>query len=115
MSRGLSLAPCGLVIERIESGKRIQVLRMPVSPSGRRFRCGAVAAVRVRNTVSASGNGMLPTKWTIGLCVAAALIAVISPREVYPFDIVECNPLSGAIVEHRMRYANSVSAALVHS
>jgi hypothetical protein len=27
MSRGLSLAPCGLVIERIESGKRIQVLR----------------------------------------------------------------------------------------
>jgi hypothetical protein len=39
MSRGLSLAPCGLVIERIESGKRIQVLRMPVSPSGRRSRC----------------------------------------------------------------------------
>jgi hypothetical protein len=41
---------------------------------------------------------MLPTKWTIGLCVAAALIAVISPREFYPFDIVECNLISGAIV-----------------
>ena len=50
MSRGLLLAPCGLVIERIESGKRIQVLRMPVSPSGRRSRCaksGPVAVARV--------------------------------------------------------------------
>ena len=55
---------------------------MPVSPSGRRFRCGPVAADRVRNTVSASGNGMLPTKWTIGLCAVAALIAVTSPQPI---------------------------------
>src|SRR4029434_3368932 len=57
--------------------KRIQVLRMPVSPSGRRFRCGAADAAKVRNTVSASGNGMLPTKWTIGLGAVAALIAAL--------------------------------------
>jgi hypothetical protein len=44
--------------------KRIEVLRMPVSPSGRRFKCGPVAAARGRNTVSASGNGMLPTDGT---------------------------------------------------
>ena len=44
--------------------KRIEVLRMPVSPSGRRFKCGPVAAARVRNTVSAAGNGMLPTDGT---------------------------------------------------
>ena len=37
---------------------------MPVSPSGRRFKCGPVAAARGRNTVSASGNGMLPTNGT---------------------------------------------------
>jgi len=63
--------------------KRIQVFRMPVSPSGRRFRCGPVAAARVRNTVSASGNGMLPTKWTIGLCAGAALIAALSPQPTF--------------------------------
>jgi hypothetical protein len=44
--------------------KRIEILRMPVSPSGRRFKCGPVAAARVRNTVSAAGNGMLPTDGT---------------------------------------------------
>jgi hypothetical protein len=44
--------------------KRIEVLRMPVSPSGRRFKSGPVAAARVRNTVSAAGNGMLPTDGT---------------------------------------------------
>src|SRR3954454_14517572 len=59
--------------------KRIQVLRMPGSPSGSRLRYGAVAVARVRNTVSAFGNGMLPTKWTIGLCAVAALIAAPSP------------------------------------
>ena len=37
---------------------------MPVSPSGRRFKCGPVPAARVRNTVSAAGNGMLPTDGT---------------------------------------------------
>ena len=40
----------------------IQDLRMPVSPSGRRIRCGPVALDSVRNTVSLSGSGMLPTK-----------------------------------------------------
>src|SRR5437773_8357821 len=42
--------------------KTIHILRMPVSPSGRRFRCGPAAAESVRNTVSESGNGMLPPK-----------------------------------------------------
>jgi hypothetical protein len=44
--------------------KRIEVLRMPASPSGRRFKCGPVAAARVRNTVSAAGNGRLATDGT---------------------------------------------------
>src|SRR5271167_436177 len=61
----------------------LQVFRMPVSPSGRRFRCGPVAAARVRNTVSESGNGMLPTKWTIGLCAGAALITALSPQPTF--------------------------------
>src|SRR5215470_16008132 len=80
--------------------KRIQVLRMPVSPSGRRFRCGPVAAARVRNTVSASGNGMLPTKWTIGLCAGAALIAALSPQlDRNPLDLVERNLIAAAVIE----------------
>jgi len=42
--------------------KRIHVLRIPVSPSGRRFTRGPATADNARNTVSASGSGMLPTK-----------------------------------------------------
>ena len=49
--------------------KRIQSLRMPVSPSGMRARCCPVVAPSVRNTDSVSASGMLPTKWTSGfLC-----------------------------------------------
>src|SRR5262245_36832149 len=62
--------------------KRIQVLRMPVSPSGRRTRCGPTASDTVRKTVSASGSGMLPTRCTIG-CVRSALM-VSSPCRRLP-------------------------------
>src|SRR5947209_9497484 len=55
--------------------KRIQVLRMPVSPSGSRRRCGPVTSDKVRNTLSASGSGMLPTKCTTGCCAALAMIS----------------------------------------
>src|SRR3954467_3377208 len=53
----------------------IQVLRMPVSPSGRRTRCGPAAFDRVRNTVSLSGSGMLPTKCTIGCLLRSVMDA----------------------------------------
>ena len=53
----------------------IQLLRMPVSPSGRRMRCGPVALDSVRNTVSLSGSGMLPTKCTIGCLLRSVIVA----------------------------------------
>ena len=53
----------------------IQVLRMPVSPSGRRMRCGPTAFDSVRNTVSLSGSGMLPTKCTIGCLLRSVIVA----------------------------------------
>src|SRR5687767_3329806 len=37
---------------------------MPVSPSGRRTRCGPSAPATVLKTVSLSGSGTLPTRWT---------------------------------------------------
>ena len=47
---------------------------------------------RVRNTVSASGNGMLPTKWTIGLCAGAALIATLSPQPTFARFLAAARP-----------------------
>ena len=75
MSRGLSLAPCGLVIERIESGKRIQVLRMPVSPSGRRSRCevrsGRCGQVEKAKQFLASGKGVRQVAKMAGISPAS--------------------------------------------
>ncbi len=51
----------------------IQLLRMPVSPSGSRTRCGPTAFDSVRNTVSLSGSGMLPTKCAIGRLLRSAM------------------------------------------
>jgi len=41
-------------------------LRIPVSPSGKRRRYGPVVSASLRNTVSPSGSGVLPTKCAIG-------------------------------------------------
>jgi len=75
VSRGLSLAPCGLVIERIESGKRIQVLRMPVSPSGRRSRCevrsGRCGRVEKAKQFLASGKGVRQVAKMAGISPAS--------------------------------------------
>jgi len=73
----------GLELLREIKARRPDLPVMMVTASGRRFRYGPVAAARVRNTVSASGNGMLPTKWTIGLCAGAALIAALSPQPTF--------------------------------
>ena len=54
-----SIAGCST---RTSCKKRIQVLRMPVSPSGRRRRWGPATSARVRNTASASTNRMLPNQ-----------------------------------------------------
>src|SRR4029079_17024513 len=54
---------------------RIQLLRMPVSPSGRRMRCGPTALDSVRNTAALSGSGMLPTKCTIGCLLRSVIVA----------------------------------------
>src|SRR5947207_9007050 len=61
--------------------KRIQVLRMPVSPSGSRRRCGPATSDKVRNTLSASGSGMLPTKCTTG-CLAVAPMSPLSIQAI---------------------------------
>src|SRR4029077_16410722 len=54
-----SIAGCST---RTSCKKRIQVLRMPISPSGRRRRWGPATSARVRNTASASTNRMLPNQ-----------------------------------------------------
>jgi len=46
---------------------QIQRLLSPVSPSGMRLIDAPSARQTVRNTVSESGNGMLPTKCTVRL------------------------------------------------
>ena len=48
-------------------------------------------------------------KWTIGLCVAGALIAAISRESFDPFDIVEWSLISDAIVEHCVADAGSTA------
>jgi len=58
---------------------------MPVSPSGSRFRCGPVAAARVRNTVSASGNG---------ISAVATLVAEVAWGRIRP--VILC-PLASRI------------------
>src|ERR1700730_4124616 len=47
---------------RTSCKKRIQVLGLPVPPSGRRRRWGPATSARVRNTASASTNRMLPSR-----------------------------------------------------
>src|SRR4051812_7889549 len=63
----------------------IQLLRMPVSPSGRRVRYGPVALDKVRNTVSLSGSGMLPTKCTIGCWLRSVIVSCPCPavRQIF--------------------------------
>src|SRR5882724_12311817 len=63
----------------------IQLLRMPVSPSGRRTRRGPTAFDSVRNTVSLSGSGMLPTKCTIGCWLRSVIVARPCPavRQIF--------------------------------
>src|SRR3954462_4020077 len=63
----------------------IQLLRIPVSPSGRRTRCGPTAFDSVRNTVWLSGSGMLPTKCTIGCRLRSVIVARPCPavRQIF--------------------------------
>src|SRR3954464_10772839 len=64
---------------------RIQLLGIPLSPSGGRTRCGPTAFDSVRNTVSLSGSGMLPTKCTIGCRLASVIVACPCPavRQIF--------------------------------
>jgi hypothetical protein len=45
-------------------------------------------AANVRNTDSVSGKGMLPTKWTIGLCAVVALMRTSPLFDIHLFDRV---------------------------
>ena len=65
---------------------------MPVSPSGSRATCRPTAPDKVRNTVSASGSGMLPTKCTIGCRLRSALM-LSSPLDPSAFDARQPGPI----------------------
>src|SRR5207245_743496 len=83
----------------------IQVLRIPVSPSGMRIICLPTALDSVRNTVSASGSGMLPTICTIGWSLRSAHMVLSSLARSWP-EAIAPDPAcqrSAAADEHSAR------------
>jgi hypothetical protein len=95
-----SIAGCST---RTSFKKRIQVLRMPVSPSGRRRRWGPATSARVRNTASASTNRMLPNQ------VDDRILAAVGGHGVLPKYYLPCGGPAG---KNEVRRCDRRGAAL---